>query len=265
MSGGRRRTEGLQRIAPAAITSLSTLTDAVVCYWGPGSTLQSNVPLLHQRHDCWQDLWPDKDKASNAYMSASILVNVLSSRREIGQADPLSELLRQLVPAFTAEFIDVMPDQGGIIPISVIDDWLERNLPSSAKRLQVVSSPQQDQDRFDWDDWPDVTAVPFARYGFVCARTDADKPVYNVRQRIWLRPNLQMDWCGSNVACLTLAANVVDQYVWTCYAGNGIELQLERHIEDIYESFVEDFVRTMPVAGGHIPVSVLRDWLFRRT
>lgn len=265
MSGDRRRGKNLRRFPSAITTSLSSLSDVIVCFRGPGNALQSNVPLLHERQDCSPEIWPKNNKGSNAYMSASILLELLINHRQIDQDEIIAELLSQLVPAFTTEFIDVMPDQGGIIPISVINDWLDRNLPRSALSLQVVAGHKPDDDRFDWNDWPDVTAIPFARYGFVCTRTDKDKPVYNMRQRIWLRPGLQMDWCGSALAGLTLAANVIDEFVWTCFAGRCIELQLKGHIEDIYESFVEDFVRTMPHAGGHIPVSVMRDWLFRHT
>ncbi len=265
MSGDRRRGKNLRRFGPAIITSLSSLSDVIVCFRGPGNALQSNVPLLHERQDCAPEIWPENNKDSNAYMSASILVELLINHRQIDQGEIIAELLNQLVPAFAAEFIDVMPDQGGIIPISVISDWLDRNLPRSALSLQVVADYQPDDDRFDWNDWPDVTAIPFARYGFVCTRTDKDKPVYNIRQRIWLRPELQMDWCDNALAGLTLAANVVDEFLWTASSGKSTELQLKGHIEDIYESFVEDFVRTMPPAGGHIPVSVMRDWLFRHS
>ena len=265
MSGGRRRTKSLERFAPATITSFSVLTDAVVCYRGSDDTLRSNVPWLHKRHDCLPDLWPESNKASNAYMSASILVEFLINYRQIDQDEVIADWLRQLVPAFTTDFLDVMPDQGGIIPISVIDDWLDRHLPSSVLSLQVVTGQDPDEDQFDWDDWPDVTVVPFVRFGFVCSRTDEDKPEYNIRQRIWLRPQLQMDWCGSALAGLTLAANVVDEFVWACSSDKGIERQLQGHIEDIYESFVDDFVRTIPAEGGHIPVSVMRDWLYRHS
>ncbi len=265
MSGGKRRAKSIQRFAPAMITSLSSLGDAIVCFRGSGNALQSNVPLLHQRQDCLPDIWPEKNKGSNAYMSASILLEFLINHHQIDQDEVIAELLSQLVPAFTTEFIDVMPDQGGIIPISVISDWLDRNFPSSALSLHVVTGQQADDDHFDWNDWPNVTAIPFARYGFVCTRTDKDKPVYNIRQRIWLRPGLQMDWDRTELARLSLAANVVDEFLWTCSAGKGIELQLKGHIEGIYESFIDDFVRTMPVEGGHIPVSVMRNWLFRHS
>ena len=110
MSGGKRRAKSIQRFAPAMITSLSSLGDAIVCFRGSGNALQSNVPLLHQRQDCLPDIWPEKNKGSNAYMSASILLEFLINHRQIGQDEVIAELLSQLVPAFTTEFIDVMPD-----------------------------------------------------------------------------------------------------------------------------------------------------------
>lgn len=265
MSGGRQQSKVLGRLSLATITEVSALTDAVVCYRGADGAMKSNVPPVEERHDCLPDVWPDHNYGSSADMSASILLEFLINHRQITDDEAIADLLRELVPEFTAEFLDVMPDQGGIIPISVINEWLNRVLPPSAVCLQVVTGPFPDEDQLDWDDWPDISVVPFAQYGFVCSRNDDESALYNIRQRISLRPGLQMDWRGSKLVCLTLAANVIDEFLWTCCAGKGVEFQLQAHIEDLYESFTGDFVRTMPVEGGQIPNSVMRNWLFRNS
>ena len=264
MSGGDRGTRITRRLAHAAFTKLSALGDAVVCFRGQGNQLCSNVPRLHEREDCLADIWPENNPQSKPYLAASILVEFLIHHRDIDDNETIAEMLHYLVPSFTTEIMDLMPDQGGIIPIAVIGDWIDRQLRQSSLSLQLINDDASAESQFSWEEWPDLTTVPFTLHGLVSSRNDENQPLYNIQQRIWLRPLLRMDWQGNALARLTLAANIIDAYVWTCAPGRTVEIQFKGHIEDLYESFVEDFIQCMPGDGGHIPVAIIRSWMRRQ-
>ena len=265
MSGGTQQAKGAEGRAPARITSVSTLIDAVVCFRGTNNAILINVPFLHEQQQLSPEVWQHQRNNSNTYAAASILADYLLNHRKIVDDGNMARLLSQTAPMFTAEFIDVLPAAGGVIPISIISDWLERRLREFAPPLHIITDQSSNADGFDWDDWNDIAAAPFAQFGFVCSRNYDDRPITNITQRIWFRPDMKMDWQGCNLTRLTLAANVIDQYVWTCSGGMCTEFHLSRNIEEMYEQFIADFVQTMPTQGGQIPLCVMRDWLFRNS
>jgi len=102
-------------------------------------------------------------------------------------------------------------------------------------------------------DWRSLDDTNPYEYGVLARRDPLQHPIFNIPQKIWLAPDITMDW-GSQYteAVQTLAINVL---AFFCKNTNGLP-----HTDPLLKEFAELFLLSAPDDAWRIPLSTLADW-----
>jgi hypothetical protein len=107
--------------------------------------------------------------------------------------------------------------------------------------------------------WSELDETTFHTLGVIARRAPDGSPRFNFPQRLWLDPNVSMDWAEApNPKVETLALNILARFE------QGLRARIStdrRSLSDSAEQFAEVFLCTMPPDGGCIPHGVIREWL----
>jgi hypothetical protein len=106
--------------------------------------------------------------------------------------------------------------------------------------------------------WNELDETTFHSLGVIARRAPDGSPRFNFPQRLWLDPNVSMDWAEApNLKVDTLALNILARFE----RGLRARISTDRPLNDSAEQFAELFLCTMPPDGGCIPHGVIREWL----
>ena len=226
--------------------------------WGPKSDRVDNMMAANIIYACMIR----EDAPANVQSHLNVQLSRVNDGSDPKRKSMIRTYLLAIASQFRADVISTMDPGIGLISQDQVFDWLMRTIPvpDNPHDLPAIS---EFTDCYRLEDSEDLETLLFSDCGAICTRVNA-APTYNIRQQIWLRRNMAMDWRASSLAKRSLAANVIDHFANASSTTHPVNEVIGDSVGDFYASFSEDFVESMPDGGGQIPVSVIDQWFTRQ-
>lgn len=162
---------------------------------------------------------------------------------------------------FIAEFFPKRSCDSISVDLEAMFDFLEEAMPVTVKKAPIFIASQAPScvHVASVDFAAKGVKEPFATKGFCCAR-ETQGPLFNIAQQMYCAPNTpQMDWLGSDLQQLILAANILESYAnlsgITIYRSNSYRL---------CKSFISEVMVSLSPEGGSLSLETIDDFLIER-
>lgn len=233
-------------------------TEAIVCTRDSDGRAHFQTPKhIDLVRDVPMDWAPDS--SGSAALASAILYEFFGKCPHPYVGTSIDMTVESLSRRFLTDFLHTMPREGGVIPLAIIEEWLLRQLgPAYASGGE--NSP--DEPPAGSESCANLPDTPFSTYGLVCSRDTQGRPIYNIEQVFWLRPDTQMDWWDTAPEAIeSLAINAVERFLDHYDPSNVVRCKLDNDLWSLYTPFVEDFLFAMPKVGGIISLQAMTRWV----